>query len=599
MLLSDWILSKRNEGLTLKAAKWVISNALSIPSQQLTEICRQADHPLMQDETLFDDAPNEVRALFVATPLLPRKYFNGAFSWLFGENSVEEINASSFHNYERLLSQYPGYSIDHKWEKLPFTKDEYDHVYSSFYVENNVNADAIYVKDDFNTDTILGRCLSGLHRHQHISVETFIRLAEQGGHLKLNENASEEVAKLCFSMEVKKNRRKFNHPNSGSRAGIFLSCISALKLKNLTQDMRDTLITTFGIENFKHEEIFRVYNGNIPDSIMTKMFEIGSISLAQHKDLIIDGRIPLEMALKVALYYDDLLCSSYLKRSDVTKDMRLEFLSEMKAKHNLDGRLTYTYINNMTKLIENGVLTLAEIEHFECDELRRHDETTIFKWAIITGNELPTEMQDRWVDSSAVPQRFSKEQLQIYWDIPKIISLISQHYIDGKKGTNPLGSQYEKPKDVIPYLFQNKGWTGELLFELLKVCNKVPGLPFFERVLNRLREGALCRLFSESIYPALTDHPCCDGEGKYGQTEKALAYLLHGNHDMLSQCDIDLLAQSNIQFDYKDDDVDLGQVLSMHPDLNEAIIAEQLKKRLAKIGDDTPTPMTSRKRNHI
>ncbi|HDX8428238.1 TPA: hypothetical protein RQN23_002938 [Aeromonas veronii] len=590
MLLSDWILSKKNEGLTLKAAKWVIANALSIPSQQLTEICRHADHPILQDETLFDDVPNEVRALFVSTPLLPRKYVNGTFAWLFGKNSINEIDANSLEFHEKLTSEHPRYSLNHKLETVPFTKDEYDHLYSSFYVEKYIP-----------TDTTLGRFLSSLHRHQHISAETFIRLAEQGSHLQLNENVSEEVAKLCFSREVEKNRRKFNHPNSGSSAGLFLSCISALKLKNLKQDVRDTIITTFGIENFKHEEVFRVYNGNIPDSIMAKMFEIGSISLVQHKDLIIDERIPLEMASKVAFYYDDLLCSGYLKRSDLTKDIRIEFLSEMKAKNNSDGKLTYTYINNMTKLIADGVLTLAEIEYFECDEIKKHDNAAIFKWALKTGNDIPTEMQDRWIDSSgSIFPRFNKDQLQVYWDIPKIISLINRHYIEGKAGSNPLGSQYEEPKDVIPYLFQNKGWTAELLLDLLKVCNQAPAVPVvFKRGLNNLREAALCKLFSESIYPALTDHPHCDGEGKYGRTEKVLAYLLKSNHDMLSQCDIDLIVHSNLHFDYKDDDIDLADELIKHPDLHGAVVAEKLKKRLTQIGDDSPTPMTSRKSNHL
>ena len=592
MLLSDWIFSKKNEGLTLETAKWVIANALSIPSQQLTEICRQADHPILQDETLFDDAPNEVRALFVSTPLLPRKYVNGTFAWLFGKDSINEIDANSFAAYEKLLSQNSEYSLDHKWENIPFTKEEYDHVYEAFYVDKNIP-----------TGTTLGRCLSGLHRHQHISVETFVSIRKKDRYPPLNLSVSEDVAKICFNKEVDKNKRKFNHHSSGSSAGIFLSSISdVLKLKNLKQEMPDTLLTTFGLENFEHKEVFRLYNGNIPDGIIARMFELDMISkktIAQHRDLIVDERIPLDMALEAARYCDDVLCAGYLKRGDVTPNMRLEFLSEMRAKNHSNGGLTYTYKNNMAKLIENGVLTLSEIEFFECDELRSYDGTAVFKWAIATGNEIPAEMQDRWVDYSHILPRFNKEQLQIYYNLPKIISLISRHYIEGNAGPNPLGSQYEQPKLVIPHLFQNKGWTDDLLLELLKTCNRVPAMAHYKEDLNDLRTGALCKLFSERIYPALTDHPFCDGEGKHGRTEKALAYLLHSNHDLLSPCDIDLLIQSNIQFDYKDDDVDLGQVLSMHPDLNEAIIAEQLKKRLAKIGDDTPTPMTSRKRNHI
>ncbi|MFM5296520.1 hypothetical protein ACEUAI_20035 [Aeromonas veronii] len=593
MLLSDWIFSKKNEGLTLKAAKWVIANALSIPSQQLTEICRHADHPILQDETLFDDVPNEVRALFVSTPLLPRKYVNGTFAWLFGKDSINEIDANSFAAYENMLSQKgSAYSLDHKWNNIPFTKEEYDHVYAAFYVERN----------NVQTGTTLARCLSGLHQHQHISAEALIRLRELDRYPPLNENASEEVAKLAFAMEVEKHKHKFKDRSSGSPAGIFITSISSsLKLNNLKQEERDSFIATFGLENFTHEEVHRIYNGNIPDNIITKMLEINTIALIQSRGLILDERIPHEMALSAALYFDDLLAPGYLSRSDVTKEMRLEFLSKVREKHDTNGTASYIYDNNMRKLIEGGVLTLDEMERFECDKLKKIDNTTIFKWALKTGNDIPDEMQDRWIDSSgSIFPCFNKDQLQVYWDIPKIISLINRHYIEGKAGSNPLGSQYEEPKDVIPYLFQNKGWTAELLLDLLKVCNQAPAVPVvFKRGLNNLREAALCKLFSESIYPALTDHPHCDGEGKYGCTEKVLAYLLKSNHDMLSPCDIDLIVHSNLQFDYKDDDIDLADELIKHPDLHGAVVAEKLKKRLTQIGDDSPAPKTSRKSNHL
>lgn len=584
MLLSDWILSKKNEGLTLAAAKWVLTNALSIPPQQLTDICRQADHPLLQDETLFDDIPNDVRALFVSTPLLPRKYFNGAFAWLFGENSIEEIKASSFQSYENLLSQYSGYSIDHKWEEIPFTKDEYDHIYSAFYAAGYDNS-----------GVALARCLNGLHQHQHISVDSFIRLRADGIYPRLNEHVSEEVAGVCFNHYFDEVKNKFECKDSTAKVNFFLSAISEpLKLKNLRQEIPNMAIATFGLENFKHREVFQLYNGNIPDEIMTKMIELDMISPGQSKDLILDERIPLKMALEAVKYRYDLLCSGCLKRSDVTPSMRLEILSEMRAKNYSDGMLTYSYKKTVTDLINRGILTLPEIELVECKELNFYDSNSIFRWSIVTGCPLPRELQEKWINYQGVRDKFSKEQLQVYWDLPRVVKLIIDHYINRLTVGSPLGTESESVKDTIPYLFQNKGWTGELLLELLKACNQAPAIAILKRTLNSLRTGALCKLFSESVYPALVSNG--DGVGKHGRVEIPLACIPSDAPDMLSQCELDLIAQSNIQFDYKDADVDLGHAIRTHPGLNEAVIAQQLKRRLEKVGDMSTSP---RKSNHI
>ncbi len=588
MLLSDWILSKRNEGLTLKAAKWVISNALSIPSQQLTEICRQADHPLMQDETLFDDAPNEVRALFVSTPLLPRKYFNGAFAWLFGESRIEEMKKSSFQNYEDLLSKHPEYLIDHKWDGLPFTKDEYNHIYATFY-------DAGYKF----TGTALGKCLYGLHRHQHISSEAFIRLRQGDSYPKLNENASEEVARICFNRDFDKEKNKFEREKPCGKAELFLSGMSeSLRLNNLKQDMPNMVIDTFGLENFEYIEVFRLYNRKIPDEIMSKMLElkmISAVSIERHSDLILDERIPLDTASKAVDRYDDTLCAGYLKRNDVDPDMRIKLLNEMMDRHYypFDG-LTHTCKHTITNLIESGILTLHEIEVVECEDLMEYEPNSIFEWSIVTGNDLPPKLQDRWIKLDIPNIRFSGLQLQAYWDVSKIVKLISEYYIDSIRPCSPLGLQFDKLKDVISHLFQNKGWTGELLLELLKVCNQQPAIPQHQIDLDSLRMGALCKLFSESIYPTLLD--CGDGVGKYGRAEIPLVYVLRSHSDMLSQCDLELIAQSNIQFDYKDNDIDLASELMRYPDLNEAAIAQQLKRRLGQFGD---MPACPRKSHHI
>ncbi len=90
MLLSKQLLSKYNDGLTVDTIKWVLKNALNISPNTLYQmkVAQNADHPLMKEESLYDDLPVDVQALFVMEPYFPRKHFDRAFAWLFGKESI-------------------------------------------------------------------------------------------------------------------------------------------------------------------------------------------------------------------------------------------------------------------------------------------------------------------------------------------------------------------------------------------------------------------------------------------------------------------------------------------------------------------------------
>lgn len=598
MLLSDWILSKRNEGLTLPFLKWILANASSIPPKQFSKICLQADHPLLQDETIFDDIPDEVRALFVATPLLPHKHFNSAFAWLFGKENINDINAEDVcgnkNPHIQREANEPRYELRNVWSKLPFTKDEYDHFYST-----------IKGVEFTSSNSYLDMLIRGMREHRHVSLDDASRSIICDRNITVNKAASVEVADYFFDYKFKKLLRKFNPEENEAHRKIessalelvlsgFLSELSEpLQFENLSRNRRDRVLSTFGLENVSLKHVYSIYHGQIPSDVMKEMFKMKKVtieSISEHKPLISDERIPLKLATKAAYLNMSLFNLEFRKRSDVTQQMKLKYTSDIRR--DKKGSAEYGVLIN--ELFGFNALTPLEIETIEHDDLVEGcTGKPIFKWAVATGNELSPALQDKWIGF----ERMSGPELQIYRDIPKIISVIREHYIIQPKSYSPIGSKSEGIKEAIASLLKNKNWTGELLLELIKLCKQeqtMPEMKVFKYDLEYLCKGALCKLFSESIYPNLIDSG--NGAGKYGPPEAPIAYLLSYHGDMLSECDINLIAQSNIEFNYKDKDVDLGHAIRMHPGLNEAVIAQQLKRRLEKIGDMSTSP---RKSHHI
>ena len=583
MLLSDWILSKENGGLTLETAKWVLANALSIPQEQLTNICKQADHPLLQDETLFDNVPDEAKALFVTTSLLPQKHFNRAFAWLFGKESINEIDADSFAFHENLKSKDARYSLEQKWSELPLSKDEYEHIYAVF---KGISC-AFRI-------SYLGYCVRGLKEHRHLSIDAFIELEKDDDEPTLNVSVSPELADYFFDREFKGAKRKFNYKAEEGKADAFIDYMeNVFTLKNLSQNKRDMVIEKFGLDNFELDQVFFIYNQNVPDHIVNQLLDlklINSYSIRKNGSFISDPRLPIEMAKSIVYAEIGKFSEDYLRREDVDEGMRTEFLS--KLANATDPYCVHSSISDMAMIgiLRRGVLTANEVEIFECRKLKEYSNSLIFEWSAATGIDLPLDLQKKWI----APSQMSSIQLKTYSDIPQIIQLINERRTDHKAMRGLLGRDYEDIDKAISSLFQNKAWTGERLFELIRVCKQEPIHTNTKKILDMLCNGALCKLFSESIYPALVGHG--NGDGKYGRAEPAVAYVLRDHHNMLSPCDLDLFIQSNVQFDYKDTDVDLGRVMEMYPDLNEATIAQQLKRQLGKIGDMSTRP---RKSHHI
>lgn len=77
MLISGWTLLESNQNLTPERLKWVLKNALHLNIDDLRDLKAKenATHPLLWDESIYDDLPVEALGPFVMEPYFPRKHF--------------------------------------------------------------------------------------------------------------------------------------------------------------------------------------------------------------------------------------------------------------------------------------------------------------------------------------------------------------------------------------------------------------------------------------------------------------------------------------------------------------------------------------------
>ena len=75
MLISGWTLLESNQNLTPERLKWVLKNALHLNIDDLRDLKAKenATHPLLWDESIYDDLPVEALGPFVMEPYF-RKY---------------------------------------------------------------------------------------------------------------------------------------------------------------------------------------------------------------------------------------------------------------------------------------------------------------------------------------------------------------------------------------------------------------------------------------------------------------------------------------------------------------------------------------------
>lgn len=568
MLLSNSILSKKNGCLTLDTLQWILKNALVMHQEDIYQLKshENADHPLLKEESLYDDLPVEIQGLFVMEPYFPRKHFDRAFAWLFGKESIGQIDAASFAHYEQLVEQSPAYTLTGSWNRLPFTDDEYRHIYSEFSKLFGVNGSLAFsfcrielMQNDCITPEIYRKELSDKFESPPLGVCTEIA----------NEYADRRMARLS------------SNPSHNSLPDL-LDLDDVVSLENLSQDRRDKLFSMFEVDKIRLYGVSFIYGGKIPDDVYDELLASGVInaqSIMAEPSLLSNMRLSVKEAEKIAFSYPVECAFEYFRRSDLTEEAREKFLLKLVDEQKFNFMRGGTNATNvLSQLMYSGTLTLSEIELLQdkyTDNFGRH----IFEWSKETGIELPPAMQERWIGDE-----LNATQMALYHDIPTLVNAIRDLYAKVTKPSKGLNTNWPSP------VLLNPRWTTDQLFELLDITKERTIGPSFVDSKRRLRNDIWNKLFSESFYPSLDK---ADLTGPHGRAEKLLAGLLEREAHLLSYFDINVIARSRLQFDYADDEVNLAASLANHPELNERIVAERLQQRVAQL-NESPAPTPSR-----
>lgn len=592
MLLSSSLLSKDNTSLTAESLKWVLKNAYALlGSDVIAAFKKRASHPLMREESTYDDLPVEVLAAFVMEPYFPRKHFNRAFAALFGKESIDQIDAVSFSFHEYLKDEYKCYSLRAYWSGLPFTEDEFTHLYGKF--------GKVWGR---NKSPYFEACYGELSSHVLITPEMYLENKSKGVHYSIySTDACAGIADLMFDEKFAQMEEWNKYLDTKLQPAHLLHEMQyELKFNNLSRAKRDMVASRFSLDAFGVNGIAKIYPNHIPDDVFDKMLHAGMISkdgLKSQASILKDSRIPSALAEEIVLSSPVLYSSAYFCRDNLNAEQRkavISALADIAMGHQQEA--AEGAVKSIGALIINGLLTLPEIEliaghhdgmgnglfssnatgpGFVLSADDREDLAgNLFVWSKKTGIALPPAIQDKWTEKGFV----SNDQLQLYHDIPTLIGSIKASF-----GINH-GNLPERPihRLALSLVLHNECWTGPDLLALLKDCRlDVPNIDTQEN-MKKFREYILRKLFSESFYPSLERE---DLTGPHGRAENLLAHLLDGDAHMLDEFDINLIIHSRLQLDYADSDVSLAASLASNPDINERIVAERLKMRLEQFSE--------------
>lgn len=598
ILLPSTFMASDNASLTLGNLNWVLRNAAVIKPNMLGKLKKHASHPLMKEESAYDDVPTEVLAAFVMEPYFPRRHFDRAFAWLFGKETISQIDAESFRYHEQLKNKNQCYSLSEHWARLPFTQDEYCHVYDQF-------GQLL----DGPHGSYLDLCKRDLKRHYLLTSEMYFK---DGGDGLPSVLAHADIADRIFEERIK----EFNDLNDvllrkQDVRGLMTSVTYPLTFENLSMAKRDSLLSMFTIEQFGLNDVSNIYRHAIPDAVFSELLGknlIHSDVAKLNKSVVSDMRLPLELATEIAFSSPETYAVVYFKRGDVSAELRHKFISSLTHRADIAiGKNAFDVIGAIGRLILTGLPTYPEIElilaHYDdmayrynhgdapgLDDnllMQYHDDiaSNLFVWSKETGIELPLALQDKLTKDG-----FNTYiQFQMYQDVSSLVDAIKAYY--GVHHSNrPAKSIHNMSETAV---LSNRHWTHEYLLELVHASRREDIPPASQEGMNALRQEVFYKLFSESFYPSLFRD---DLTGPYGRAENLLAHLLDGDAELVSDFNINLIIHSGIQLDYVDDEVDLAASLARCPELNERIVSERLRLQVEHLSDTPSLAPASRRR---
>jgi hypothetical protein len=598
MLLPSTFMTISNTSLTIENLNWVLKNAGVIGPNTLNKFKKSANHPLMKEESAYDDVPIEVLAAFAMEPYFPRKHFDRAFSWLFGKETISQIDAESFRYHEQLKNVNACYSLTDYWSHLQFTQDEYCHIFAQFSQLFN-----------WSHGNYLSICGRDLKRHHLLTPEMYFAGVSRES---ISFNSHTDIADHVFDEEISAfHECNGMHLQGVGVRGLLNSVRLSLGLKNLSMAKRDFLLSILSVEELGLKGVSEIYRHAIPDVVFSELLENGLIHSGVAKfnpEILLDKRLPLELATEIAFSSPVMFAGAFFSRTDVSPELRKDFISALtQLAYTSTGEHAYDVIKRINLLILTGLPTYPEVEHI----LAHYDEMvhryssgnapdlddefideygdglahSLFVWSQKTGISLPPALQDKLTQDGFT----TKTQLQMYHDVSTLVDAIKAYYgvHNSNRPVKPILNMSETT------VLSNRHWTHEYLLELVHASRREDIPPASQEGMNALRQEVFYKLFSESFYPSLFRD---DLTGPYGRAENLLAHLLDGDAELVSDFNINLIIHSGIQLDYVDDEVDLAASLARCPELNERIVSERLRLQVEHLSDTPSLAPASRRR---
>lgn len=552
MLVPNRVLSKENEGLTREMAKWVLEHAHLLSKDQLKDIKAQADSPVLNDETLFDELPPNVRALFVNETYFPKRLFNSTFAWLFGAESIGGIGEDGIKHHRELVDSDPRYLLD-DLHRLPLTQAEYEHVFYAFF-NNTKRSENHYMEN----------CIRGLASHPHLTAEINKEASDAYIFYMHSDHISRELADTLYDEAYAQCMEFWDDMGMNPDAEKIVNDLRRnLSCTNLSSSKRYDLLDEFGYKKLSINDINNFFNGAIPDDVINGALSNGLINKKMSLDcsfILKDVRIPEPLAKDIAEGNPDYFASNYLRRTDLSAAHR-----EWAVKKLIDTT-THPYpadfaeaSKRLASLIEDGLLTESEISGLATNNNWFQFRSAAAKWISEKRPDVSIDFRKLLVSEGFVVTKLA----EIHDNVDDLLTALKQRFLDGDQAKwGVMGFDW----------INNENWTIGKLIELIEL---VELFRESDAYVNQVRKQAFRRILGEFIYPSVIDGVAIP----HGETEKVMVSLLK-DRQFIEDEDIKPLALAVANIEHLDNESSFSAALVTHPELNEEIVALRLQRRL-------------------
>ncbi|HDX8428309.1 TPA: hypothetical protein RQN23_003009 [Aeromonas veronii] len=568
-------------------AKWVLEHAHLLSKEQLKDIKAQADSPVLNDETLFDELPPNVRALFVNEAYFPKRLFNSTFAWLFGAESIGGIGEAGIKHHRELVDSDPRYLLD-DLHRLPLTQAEYEHVFYALF-NNTTRSENHYIEN----------CIRGLASHPHLTAEINKEASDAYIFYMHSDHISRELADSLYDEAYAQCMEFWDDMGMNPDAEKIVNDLRRnLSCTNLSDSKRYGLLEKFGYKKLSINDINNFFNGAIPDDVINGALSNGLINKKMSLDcsfILKDVRIPEPLAKDIAEGNPDYFASNYLRRTDLSAAHR-----EWAVKKLIETTI-HPYpadfaeaSKRLASLIEDGLLTESEISGLVTNNNWFQFRSAAAKWISEKRPDVSSDFMKLLVSEGFVVTKLA----EIHDNVDDLLTALKQRFWDGDQAKwGVMGFDW----------INNKNWTIGKLLELVALFREpeehaiqVKNNAFRQMLANfskgsdefaiQIRKHAFRRILGEFIYPSVIEGVAIP----HGETGKVIVSLLK-DKQFIEEEDIKPLAMTVVNTESWDDEANLPAALVTHPGLNEEVVALRLQRRLNGIAE-APAPLETRTR---